>query len=126
MFRVPRTGLLARRGFADTIVDGDLPRRFFHRLRCGALDVVSQSDVDDMRAFSELAQVPVPVGYVKFEELIHTLTCVGDVGEFREILTPAMEVRVLDSRRAGDDSRSCVFTSCVLFRRMSSPLLCGT
>jgi hypothetical protein len=63
---------------------------------------------------------------VKFEELIHTLTCVGDVGEFREILTPAMEVRVLDSRRAGDDSRSCVFTSCVLFRRMSSPLLCGT
>ncbi len=84
---------MGKRGFVDSVLEGDIPQVLFQRLRGDAFRIVRPKDALDVRRHCELSGIAVTSPAVMlFEELIHTLTCIGDFGEYEAVLSVALKV----------------------------------
>jgi hypothetical protein len=82
--------LSKRRGWLFPTVAFPIPVCF---VRSEAFVVVSAVDAAAVAQHCRLARIPpVSAGVLLFEELVHVLTCIGDLGDYEGILAITMQV----------------------------------
>lgn len=86
--------LLSQKGFLDALFATPIVSTLMARLRASdVLAVTPAFSSAYMEAFESIAELPT-YAYLKSEELVHTLTVIAEVGEYREILSAAVSVSV--------------------------------
>ena len=84
-----------KKGFPETLIETDVPRLLFQRLRSDAFLAVAPADVESVAQHCRMCSIPpLSPGVLVFEELVHILTTVGDLGEYEAVLTVALQVRL--------------------------------
>ncbi len=84
-----------KKGFPEALIDTEVPRLLFQRLRSEAFVNVSPGDVEYVAQHCRMCGLSAPLspGLLVFEELVHILTCIGDLGDYEAVLTLALQVR---------------------------------